>query len=93
MGEKILTLHPDLSKAGVNIRKDEYGFIRNVLLKILKTNGEVLFKDLPGKVEKTLKGKFAGSISWYVTTVKIGFRSKKNNRAHFRHIPSATTVD
>ena len=46
MEEKILTLHPDLSKAGVNIRKDEYGFIRNVLLKILKTNGEVLYKDL-----------------------------------------------
>jgi hypothetical protein len=76
MEEKFLTLHPDPNKQGVNIHKKKYDQIRNAILLVLNDKSEVLFKDLPGEVEKSLKGKFEGSITWYVTSVKLDLEAR-----------------
>lgn len=77
MEEKIITIHPDPNKSGVKIHKDKYVLIRDGILKTLRSIGEVLFKDLPGEVERQLRGKFDGSISWYVTTEKLDLEARK----------------
>ena len=76
MEEKILTLHPDPAKAGLNIRKEKYEVIRDAILRILRDKDEMLFKDLAGEVEKMIEGGFEGSISWYVTTVKLDLEAR-----------------
>jgi len=76
MEEKILTLHPDPAKAGLNIRKEKYEVIRDAILRILRDKDEMLFKDLAGEVEKMIEGGFEGSISWYVTTVKLDMEAR-----------------
>ena len=76
MEEKIMTLHPDPNKIGVNISKDKYGQIRDAILGVLREKDEVFFKDLPDEVGKALIGKFDGSITWYVTTVKLDLEAR-----------------
>jgi hypothetical protein len=88
--EKILTLHPD-GKQGVNISKEKYETIRQAILSILGEQRETLFKDLAAEVERNLEKDFDGSISWYVTTVKLDleargliFRVPKNSPQRLR---------
>jgi hypothetical protein len=76
MEVKILTLHPDPAKAGLNISKEKYEVIRDAILTILKSKDEMLFKDLAGEVEKIIESDFDGSISWYVTTVKLDLEAR-----------------
>jgi hypothetical protein len=73
--EKILTLHPD-GKQGVNISKEKYETIRQAILSIIEEQKETLFKDLPAEVERKLEKDFDGSISWYVTTVKLDLEAR-----------------
>ena len=75
MEEKILTLHPD-GKQGVNISKEKYETIRQAILSIIEEQKETLFKDLPAEVERKLEKDFDGSISWYVTTVKLDLEAR-----------------
>ena len=70
MEEKIETLHPE-GKQGVRISRQKYDAIRQAILSVLAAQGEIRFKDLPAEVEATLQTSFDGSISWYVTTVKL----------------------
>ena len=76
MEEKILTLHPDPAKAGLNIRREKYEVIRDAILRILRSKDAMLFKDLAGEVEKMIESGFEGSISWYVTTVKLDLEAR-----------------
>jgi hypothetical protein len=73
--EKILTLHPE-GKQGVNIDKEKYEAIRQATLSILNEQEETLFKDLPAAVDHKLEGSFDGSITWYVTTVKLDLEAR-----------------
>ena len=75
MEERILTLHPE-GKQGVNISKEKYDVIRQTILSILDEEGEVLFKELPAKVGQKLGGSFEGSVSWYVTSVKLDLEAR-----------------
>lgn len=75
MEEKILTLHPD-GKQGVNISQAKYDAIRTAMLSAVGTQGEVRFKDLSAAVEANLQTPFEGSISWYVTTVKLDLEAR-----------------
>lgn len=75
MEEKVLTLHPQ-GKKGVNISKQKYETIRQAILSILEEQEEILFKDLPAAVDRKLEGDFDGSISWYVTTVKLDLEAR-----------------
>jgi hypothetical protein len=73
--EKILTLHPE-NKQGVNIDKKKYDVIRAAISTVLAEEREILFKDLSPKVTQKLEGHFDGSISWYVTTVKLDLEAR-----------------
>jgi hypothetical protein len=73
--KRVLTLHPE-GKQGVNISKQKYEIIRQTILSILEDQEEILFKDLPAEVDRKLEGGFDGSISWYVTTVKLDMKAR-----------------
>ncbi len=75
MAEKIVTLHP-AGKAGVNIDKQKYDTVREAILQSLQDHGAMTFKDLTAEVRRRLEGSFAGSISWYVTTVKLDLEAR-----------------
>lgn len=77
MDEKIMTRHPDNSKAGVNISRKKYDTVRRAILSALRTRGPMTFTDLRNEVARTLAGNFEGSISWYSTTVKLDLEARK----------------
>lgn len=74
--EKILTLHPEEGKSGVNISKQKYDVIRSAILKALEKEDDPTFRELGDAVEKQLEGNFDGSISWYYTTVKLDLEAR-----------------
>ena len=75
MAEKIMTLHP-AGKAGVNIDKPKYETVRQAIFQSLQEHGTLTFGDLTAEVQKRLEGDFAGSVSWYVTTVKLDLEAR-----------------
>ena len=75
MDDKIMTLHP-LGKTGVNISKAKYEQIREAILASIREHGEISFSDLAADVTRRLEGNFDGSITWYVTTVKLDLEAR-----------------
>ncbi|MGE5374985.1 MAG: DUF6958 family protein [Bacteroidota bacterium] len=75
MKEMIRTLHPG-KKQGVNISKEKYDIIRSAILSTLKTQKEISFMGLSHAVEKEVNGNFEGSVTWYVTTVKLDLEAR-----------------
>ncbi len=84
MKDKIRTLHPE-KKQGVNISKEKYDIIRNAILCVLQTQKEITFMNLSRAVEKEVNGKFDGSVTWYVTTVKLDMEA----RGEIKRVPSS----
>ena len=76
MTERIFTLHPDPQKAGVNIDKGKYEVIKAAILEVLKAAPEVSFSELRVAVRTLLGDTFPGSVSWYVTTVKLDLEAQ-----------------
>lgn len=75
MKDVIRTLHPE-KKQGVNINREKYEMIRKAILSILRTQKEMTFMALSRAVEKDVRGKFEGSVTWYVTTVKLDLEAR-----------------
>ena len=75
MKNKIRTLHPE-KKQGVNISKEKYDTIRKAILCVLETEKEITFMNLSRAVEKEVNGNFEGSVTWYVTTVKLDMEAR-----------------
>ena len=73
--EKILTKHPR-GKSGTNIDKQKYETLKKAILSTLQ-NKELTHDELFDRLNKTLKGKFSGSISWYAETVKLDLEARK----------------
>lgn len=84
MKDKIRTLHPE-KKQGVNISKEKYDTIRNAILCVLQTEKEITFMKLSRAVEKEVNGRFDGSITWYVTTVKLDMEA----RGEIKRVPNS----
>ena len=76
MEEKILTLHPEQGKSGVNIDRRKYEVVRDAILDAIRVKGEITFKDLTAEVKQRLQGRFEGSVSWYVTTIKLDLEAR-----------------
>ena len=76
MDEKIQTLHPDPGKQGVRIDRGKYELVAQTIQEIIRQQGEISFNDLMQAVNERLQGKMAGSISWYVTTVKLDLEAR-----------------
>jgi hypothetical protein len=73
--EKILTKHP-LGKSGKNISKKKYETLKDAVLSALK-NKELTHTELFNELNKSLKDKFSGNISWYGETVKLDLEARK----------------
>jgi Family of unknown function (DUF6958) len=73
--EKILTKHP-LGKSGRSITKQNYETLKGAILSALR-NKELTHTELFEQLNKSLKNKFAGNISWYGETVKLDLEARK----------------
>ncbi len=84
MKDTIKTLHPE-KKQGVNISRDKYDIIRKAIMSELRSNKEMTFMKLSRAVEKEVRGKFDGSVMWYVTTVKLDLEA----RGEVKRVPNS----
>src|SRR5438270_13040314 len=75
MAEKILTKHP-LGKSGKNIDRKKYDTLKKAVLSALRKN-DLTHAELFSRLNKSLKGKFSGNISWYCETVKLNLEARK----------------
>jgi hypothetical protein len=75
MKDTIHTLHPE-KKQGVKISKEKYEIIRKAILATLHKQREMTFMNLSRAVEKEVNGNFDGSVTWYVTTVKLDLEAR-----------------
>lgn len=75
MKDTIRTLHPE-KKQGVKISREKYEIIRKAILCVLETQKEITFMNLSRAVEKEVNGNFEGSVTWYVTTVKLDLEAR-----------------
>ena len=73
--EKILTKHP-LGKSGKNISKQKYEALKKAILSALRSR-ELTHTELFDQLNKRLKSKFDGNISWYGETVKLDLEARK----------------
>jgi uncharacterized protein DUF6958 len=73
--KKILTKHP-LGKSGKNISKQKYETLRKAIISALR-NKQLTHTELSKQLNKSLKGKFSGNISWYGETVKLDLEARK----------------
>ena len=81
--EKILTKHPQ-GKTGRNIDKHSYEQLKNAILAALRKK-ELTHTELFEHLNKNLKGKVSGNISWYGETVKLDLEARKIiERTHSR---------
>lgn len=74
--EKILTLHPEEGKQGVNISCAKYNMIRQAILNAIRSQGTIGYKGLVSLIDYNLRHRFEGSIPWYVTTVKLDLEAR-----------------
>jgi len=74
--EKFLTLHPEEGKQGVNISRAKYDMIRQAILNAVRSQGSISFKGLVSLIDYNLRNRFEGSVSWYVTTVKLDLEAR-----------------
>jgi Family of unknown function (DUF6958) len=72
---KVLTKHP-LGKTGRNISKQKYELLKEAILAALR-NKELTHTELFSHLNKSLKGTFAGNVSWYGETVKLDLEARK----------------
>jgi len=75
MKDRIRTLHPE-KKQGVSISREKYEIIRKAILSTLRAQKEITFMNLSRAVEKQVNGNFEGSVTWYVTTVKLDMEAR-----------------
>lgn len=84
MRDIVKTLNPQ-KKQGVNISRDKYDMIRKAIMSVLRANKEMTFMKLSRAVEKEVRGKFDGSVMWYVTTVKLDLEA----RGEVKRVPNS----
>lgn len=84
MRDTIRTLHPE-KKQGVNISRQKYEIIREAILCVLRVEKEMTFMKLSRAVEKEVNGNFEGSVTWYVTTVKLDMEA----RGEVKRVPNS----
>ena len=75
MEERILTLHPG-GKKGVNILRSKYDQIADTIIEIVKEHEEIAFQDITDKAIRRLNGRFEGSVTWYLVSVKLDLEAR-----------------
>ena len=77
MEETILTRHPESGKQGKRISRAKYDLVRASIIAVLRARGSLTFTELSQAVNARLRGKFEGSISWYVAMVKLDLEARR----------------
>lgn len=75
MTERIMTLHP-AGKQGVNIDKGKYDMVRQAIEETLQAQPGITFSRMTEAVGQRIGDVFDGSISWYVTSVKLDLEAR-----------------
>ena len=73
--EKIMTLHPQ-GKAGVNILKRRYDFIKDFIVATVSEKEPITFERLGDMAIEELTDKFDGKVLWYIVTVKLDLEAR-----------------
>ncbi|MGW9685009.1 DUF6958 family protein [Flagellimonas sp. 2504JD1-5] len=73
--EKIITLHPQ-GKAGVNILKRRYDFIKDFIIKTVSEKEPITFDKLGDMAIEELTESFDGKVLWYIVTVKLDLEAR-----------------
>ena len=73
--EKIITKHP-LGKTGRNISRQKYDTLTRAILSVLK-DSELTHTELFNQLNKSLKDRFSGNVSWYGETVKLDLEARR----------------
>jgi len=73
--EKIITKHP-LGKTGRNISRQKYDMLKRAILSVLK-DGALTHTELLNRLNKDLRDRFSGNVSWYGETVKLDLEATK----------------
>jgi len=73
--EKVRTKHP-LGKSGRNIDKQKYETLKKAILSALG-NKELTHTELFDQLNKNLRSKFSGNVSWYGETVKLDLEARR----------------
>jgi hypothetical protein len=82
--EKILTKHP-LDKSGKNIDGEKYDTLKKAIPSALRKN-DLTHNELFSRLNKKLKGKFSGNISWYGETVKLDLEARKRSKERLQSL-------
>lgn len=70
-----MTLHPQ-GKAGVNILRRRYDFIKDYILKIIQEHGTITFEKLGDMAVDQLTESFDGKVLWYIVMVKLDLEAR-----------------
>lgn len=73
--ERIQLLHPE-GKKGSHIVKAKYDVMKEVMLETITDYGEIAFKELANVIHEKLRDKREGSVTWYVTAVKLDLEAR-----------------
>ncbi len=65
-----------MGKSGKNIDKQKYETLKTAIQSALR-NDELTHTELFDQLNKSLKSKFSGNISWYAETVKLDLEARK----------------
>jgi len=76
VGDKVLTLHPDPAKKGVNIDRAKYDLVREGIFDVLENNPALKPMQMFEANAKHLAGQMEGSIAWYSVTVKLDMEAR-----------------
>lgn len=71
-----MALHPDPHKKGVNIGGAKYRTVREAIFSPMQQRETTGFTELVDDVKSRLTGQFDGSVTWYVTTVKLDLEAR-----------------
>jgi hypothetical protein len=75
IAQKILTKHPS-GKSGRNIDRKKYDNVKGAIVSALKDK-ELTHTELFNQLNKSLRSRFSGNISWYGETVKLDLEARK----------------
>ena len=76
MTERIEALHPHKGKQGTSIDRHKYDTIKDAILAATAEHCVIAFRDLADAVRSRIGADFEGSVSWYVTTVKLDLEAR-----------------
>lgn len=77
MDDMILTQNPARGKQGVRISRAKYDQMRAAIIAALRQHETLTFKELAAAVEHGLAGRFEGSVTWYLTCVKLDLQARR----------------